>query len=342
MAYKKLLQNKGTSPVAGALCMGFTLIFVALILSDTADNPLSSGKNQVANVVVIHTQSLAGWREKGALTPQAGSRNSSAPIKVSDVSVPSLSASSFISVFVSAEDNEQILASRDEHAQFLIASITKLMTAFVARERYKGYDEMSVSAESLSESWPSGAYAPGTKLFFKDALYALLIPSHNEIGNAIAEREGKDEFVRLMNNKASELGLRDTRFINPTGLEEGGAGNLSTAFDIYTLARHIYNRFPDILSVTRHPEFQIFDIRGNFITAVKNTNLLLSDTGAPLSIIGGKTGSTPTAKQNLAIVAQAPCGGMVIAVVLRSDDSFADMKALLAYARDGWVWACRE
>lgn len=336
-------NNSKTSPVVGALCMGITFVLVALLLGDTANTPQLSGNSQVANVIVIKTQSLEGWRERGALTAKAGTREYNTPIMAVHVPAPQLSAKAFIAVSVPKTGSEQVLASSGEHTQFLIASVTKLMTALVAREKYKGYDEITVSTEALSDSWVSGAYTAGTKLFFKDALYSLLIPSHNEIANAIAEREGKEVFVQAMNDKASELGLSNTHFINPNGLdEEGGVGNYSTAFDIYTLARHIYEHFPDILSVTAHTEFQIFNTEGGFITTVRSTNNLLSDIDPIFSIVGGKTGSTPQAKQNLVIVSDAPCAGTIVSVVLGSDNSFADMRTLLAYARDGWVWVCGE
>lgn len=273
-----------------------------------------------------------------------------------------LSADSFISVFVSDSGAEKILAEKNKDAQLPIASISKLMTALIAGERYKLDDIVTITDNSLKVDSLSGIYKAGDRFFFYNALRAMLIASQNEIADALtypacpseatsqrgdpcreAGQPGGTEFIGLMNKKASELGLLNTGFVNTTGLDPvpaDGSINHSTVFDIYKLARYIEENNSDIFYITAQKEFDLFDVDKKFIGTIKNTDKLLSEQGVPFIIIGGKTGETDIAKQNLVIVAEAPCGGKIFSVVLGSQNRFDDMKKILQYINDSYDWPC--
>lgn len=254
-----------------------------------------------------------------------------------------LSANSFLSVFVGSTGNEKVLIEKNKDRQLPIASITKLMVALIASERYKNGDVISISENSLKDKGSSGIYQTGDRFLFSDALRALLLASHNEIASAMAEQVGTDEFRNAMNQRARTIGLSNTAFVNVTGLDPMVGSeqiNHSTVFDTYKLARYVQENRPDILSITTRKEFNLFDADGNFIATINNTNKLVSQQNIPFYILGGKTGETPRAKQNLVIVSDSPCGGKIFSIILGSQNSFEDMQKILWYVNDSYDWTC--
>ena len=254
-----------------------------------------------------------------------------------------LTANSFLSIFVASTGNEKVLIEKNKDRQLPIASITKLIVALIASERYKSDDVISISENSLKDKGLSGIYKTGDRLLFSDALRALLLASHNEIASAMAEQVGADEFRNVMNQRARAMGLSSTAFVNVTGLDSTIGSeqiNHSTVFDTYKLARYVQENRPDLFSITTRKEFNLFDADGNFIATINNTDKLLGQQNIPFHILGSKTGETPRAKQNLVIVSDSPCGGKIISIILGSQNSFEDMQKLLWYVHDSYEWSC--
>jgi D-alanyl-D-alanine carboxypeptidase len=265
------------------------------------------------------------------------------PVARRNTDKPALSAISLISVYVASDGQERILVEKNRGERLPIASITKLIVALVASQKYKPDDIVTISQNSLNTKGLSGIYHAGDRFFFTDALHALLIASHNEVAIALAEPSGTDEFLRAMNEKAWSLGLSNTTFANVTGLDPTVGSepiNRSTVFDIYKLARYIEENHPDLFSITAQKEFGLFDINKNFVRTITSTDKLLTETDIPFRIIGGKTGETPRAKQNLVIVTETPCGGKMFDVVLGSQNRFEDMDELLQYINRSYEWSC--
>ena len=254
-----------------------------------------------------------------------------------------LTANSFLSIFVASTGNEKVLIEKNKDRQLPIASITKLIVALIASERYKSDDVISISENSLKDKGLSGIYKTGDRLLFSDALRALLLASHNEIASAMAEQVGADEFRNVMNQRARAMGLSSTAFVNVTGLDSTIGSeqiNHSTVFDTYKLARYVQENRPDLFSITTRKEFNLFDADGNFIATINNTDKLLGQQNIPFHILGSKTGETPRAKQNLVIVSDSSCGGKIFSIILGSQNSFEDMQKLLWYVHDSYEWSC--
>jgi D-alanyl-D-alanine carboxypeptidase (penicillin-binding protein 5/6) len=131
-----------------------------------------------------------------------------------------------------------VLARHDADRERAIASITKLMTAVVVLEHAKLSDVVRVSPQAAGIGESTVYLRAGEELTVADLLRATLIPSANDAAEALAIHVGDgsvDRFVELMNEKAEQLGLSDTHFENPHGLDE--AGHVSTARDTTTLVR---------------------------------------------------------------------------------------------------------
>lgn len=219
-----------------------------------------------------------------------------------------------------------------EHEQLRPASITKIVTAIVASERadLSRMVDVDVNSQLLVVSTDSTVMGlePGMRMSLRDLLYGLLLVSGNDAAVQIAEEVGGTlpAFIQMMNDKVDELGLQDTHFANPHGLDEND--HYTSAYDIALLGRELLND-PELAQIV-HTKHYTADWDGEELW---NGNELL--TLYP-GVVGIKTGFTERAKQTL--VAAADRGGRrLIVSVLGSNDRYADTIALL-----DWAWINTE
>jgi D-alanyl-D-alanine carboxypeptidase len=190
-----------------------------------------------------------------------------------------LNAKSAISVKTDLENFEKILFAKEEKTPLPIASLTKLMTALVVFE--EGYDlneKVLISKQAASqEDVPVfGNLKEGEGLKVEELLELSLVYSSNDAAFALSEKI--PNFVEKMNNLAKKLGMENTYFSNPTGLDS----NYSTAQDLVKLTKYILKNHPQIFEISRRPPKYKLD---NGIYSIF----------LPKEIIGGKTGYTPEA-----------------------------------------------
>lgn len=203
-----------------------------------------------------------------------------------------ISASSAI---VMDTDNNRILYGYNLNDERLIASITKIMTAIVAIE-YGDINKKVVVTDVIEESFGSGIYIKvGEELTLKDLLYGLMLRSGNDAALMIAEfvAGSVDEFVYLMNDTASKIGMKNTTFYNPHGLEDSkGVGNTSTSYDMALLTSYAIKNdtFKEIFKTKK------YTAKSSTKAYVwHNKNKLLKHD----FITGGKTGFTEKARRTL-------------------------------------------
>jgi len=220
----------------------------------------------------------------------------------------------------------RILKGKNYNTPMLIASITKIMTCLLAIESKKT-NEIVIVDETINESYGSGIYIQiGEELKLKDLLYGLMLRSGNDAALMIAKYVGGDikNFVEMMNNKAKEIGMTNTIFTNPSGLDNTDSGNYSTAYDMALLTRYAmqYEEYKEIVKT------KSYTLKTNKNTYVwKNKNKLLSED----YITGGKTGYTEKAKRTL--VSTATSNNMhLIVVTIKDSDDWNTHKELYNYA----------
>ena len=181
-------------------------------------------------------------------------------------------------------DDGAILARHDADRPRAIASITKLMTAVVVLER-AGLDDIVRVDPRAARIGESTVYLrAGEELTVSELLRATLVPSANDAAEALALYVGRgsaDRFVALMNAKARELGLSDTHFENPHGLDE--PGHVSSAHDVTALIRYALG----IPFVRETLQRETLSLPGGRTFA--STDDLLGEWGP---LVGGKTGHT--------------------------------------------------
>ena len=228
----------------------------------------------------------------------------------------------------------EVLAAHDERERLPMASITKLMTALVALEHASLDDVATISQRTASVGESTINLSPGERVSLRDLIRAALIQSANDAANAIAAFVGKGSvgrFVELMNDRARQLGLADTHFANPDGLD--APNHVSSARDVTKLARVAMNK-PFIRETVRLVSATAAGRQ------LHTWNDLLSTFP---NLIGVKTGHTNGAGWSQ--VAAARGGGVTIYATILGGESRegrnADLAELLAWglSRYRTVWA---
>ena len=240
------------------------------------------------------------------------------PIKINAIETSATSA------ILMDTDNNRILYSKNIHEVRSVASISKIMTAVLAIESGK-LDETVTINDSINKAYGSAIYIKvGEKLTLRDLVYGLMLRSGNDAALAIADYVGKDSFIEMMNNKASEIGMKNTTFNNPHGLDEE-KGNYSTAYDMAILTSYAMklDEYRKIVSTKK------YTLKTNKNTYVwKNKNKLLS---LYKYATGGKTGFTKIAKRTLVTTASKDNINLVV-VTLNDGNDFKDHQDLFEYA----------
>lgn len=223
---------------------------------------------------------------------------------------PGVNAKAF--VLMDAQSG-QVLDERNPNEQLAIASITKIMTGIVAIEQGNLDAEVTVGQGVLDRKRIYGTLLflePGEKFSLRDLLYALLMNSANDASVAVAEHiaGSADGFVKLMNDKAKDLGANDTHFTNPHGLSE--VGHYSSARDMAVIARYAMQN-PAFAEIVKTKEREFPRNRPGIPNTLQNHNKLLWHyPGAD----GVKTGYTDLAGHTL--VASASRNGRQLIVVI--------------------------
>lgn len=189
--------------------------------------------------------------------------------------------------------SKNVLEGKNEHHVQSVASISKIMTAIVAIENGKLDDEYKIG-EEVNKAWGSGIYIHiGDHINLRDLLHGLLLRSGNDAANVIAKNVGGSipRFVEMMNKKAKEIGMQDSKFANPTGLDEEDAGNCSSAYDMALLMAYCCQN-PIFNDIVMKETYKREDGGGTW----HNKNRLLQEYEY---CVGGKTGYTKKAKRTL-------------------------------------------
>ncbi len=246
-----------------------------------------------------------------------------------------IEAKAALAVEFDQSGKEKILFKKNSDQTLTIASLTKLMTALVVFEMKEIYNPdqlIEISKEALVQEGASkyGDLRPGEKLSAESLLAIMLIESSNDAAFALTEPLGEPRFVDLMNLYAQKIGLENTNFANPTGLEPEDPSepkNLSTARDLFRLAKYILENQPEIFGITASQSYLVFTPQGEIHHFIpRNTNELL---GEIPGIIGGKTGWEVEAGGCLLLVLKNRQGDYFINVVLAAPDRFSEMRKLI-------------
>ena len=230
-----------------------------------------------------------------------------------------ISTSATSAILMDAESG-RVLYEQNADRQMLIASTTKIMTALVAIREGDLSETVTVSREAAYTEGSSMYLKEGEQLTLETLLYGLMLCSGNDAAVAIAEQIGGSQtgFASLMNETARELGMENTSFANPNGLD--AEDHYSTARDMAVLACAAMENE----TLARIVSTRTVTIGGRTMT---NHNKLL---GYMQGCIGLKTGYTKAAGRTLVSCAERN-GQRLVAVTLQDGNDWADHQALYEY-----------
>lgn len=193
-------------------------------------------------------------------------------------------------------DSGRILFEKNGNEVRANASTTKILTCILALENGNMEELVTASKKAAGQPKVHLGMREGQSFYLKDLLYSLMLESHNDSAVAIAEHisGSTEEFAKLMNEKAKELGCTDTHFVSPNGLdwEDEGGDHGTTAADLARIMRYCISASPkteEFLKITQTPSYTFSDSEGNGSYSCVNHNAFLSMMEGALS---GKTGFT--------------------------------------------------
>lgn len=261
------------------------------------------------------------------------------PMRNWSVDDPEISAKAAIILNFGQNSKENILYQNNINEPLPIASLTKLMTAIITLENYDLNKIIQVSENSIAEDGNNGGLIVGEELKVHDLLYIMLIESSNDAAMALANDNPEmpyDEFIELMNDKARELNMQNTNFIEPAGLSPE---NKSTILDMAKLTEYTLN-LPVIMQIIQTPEISIYSIDRKFIHNLITTDKLL---GKIPRLIGGKTGFTDEAGGCMITISnvygeRVESNNYLITVVLGSNNREDDTQKLIEWSQNAWIW----
>lgn len=229
-------------------------------------------------------------------------------------------------------ETQSILYEKNSYDRRPIASLTKLMTAYIILKENDPSSIVTVSAHAAGTEGSRMGLQNGERISVRNLLYGLLIESGNDAAVALAEYNAGDEatFIQKMNDEAENLGLENTHYANTTGLDNQSA--YSTAHDLLVISSHLLED-AGIREIVKNSSYEVSSEDG-LTHKLTNTNILLGQLG----IAGMKTGTTPLAGECLVAFAKNDEGHEILTVVLGSSDRFIDTKILVDWIYRAYTW----
>ena len=239
--------------------------------------------------------------------------------------IPDLTAQSVLMYDLSAN---KIIYEKDPDVRRPMASLTKIMTAIIALESPKSDDRYYVTKDDIVGQDSMGVSA-GETYSLEELLYGLVLHSGNDAAEVLAHNYpgGRTAFIKAMNNKAKALGMLNTNFTNPTGLE-GDGRQYTTTYDLLMVTRYALEHYPLFAKVVSTAAYTIQATSDHKEIDLSNeTNLLTTYPG----VKGVKTGYTPEA--GLCLVTYLDYGDhKIIGIILGSQNRLGEMRELLDYS----------
>ena len=214
------------------------------------------------------------------------------------------------------QDNKNVLYGSSIHEKKLIASITKVMTAYVVLNNANLNDIVTVGDE-IDEAHGSSIYLKkGEKIKVIDLLYGMMLRSGNDSAIVLAKHTcgSVEKFVDKMNKDVISLGLKDTSFQNPTGLDDDNSKNISSAYDMAYITS-IAMENSTFRKIFKTKKYSVTTNLNSHVWYNKNKALFMDK-----NITGGKTGYTKKAKRTLITTSSNNNMNLVIVTLNHSDD----------------------
>jgi D-alanyl-D-alanine carboxypeptidase len=284
--------------------------------------------------IIFISGAFLWWKSQWTEVPQYNQNSSSSvsqvdrpakkkPVRNWDILDPEVKAEA--ALVYSLDDNLAFYSYRT-YKQWPIASITKLLTAAVSLDTFGPNAKVAISDKAITTEGNSGDLKSGEVYPLRDLVKILLLSSSNDAAVAIEEfAGGREKFIPDLNKRAEALGMSQTSIEEPSGLSPK---NISSATDLLALTRFVVEREPEIFSWTRLENLLVQPLNSSDSRIVQNINPLILES----DFLGGKTGTTPEARQNLVAVFSFEKRRVAV-VILGSPDRLGETRKLLDWVR---------
>lgn len=296
--------------------------------------------NKITNRVFALHQSLLGQLAENSLNSEKifksdnlsavisdsnlGSGGSILPQSNLNCQLPDESSLTGMAQLVEYLKYNAIVFEKNPDKRWPIASLTKLMTAFVAREKINPDEKIIIREEAAANLSGKTLFKAGEIFYARDLIQAMLVGSSNNAAVALVGSVGEKDFIDAMQRLANDLRMYNTTYIEPTGLS---FVNQSTASDLAKLIVYIYKNDPGILEITRQPEIKIQELKSKEYRIVSNVDLFAGFA----DFIGGKTGFIDEAGHNLVGLFNVN-NEVVLTVVLGAANAFDETRTIKSFA----------
>lgn len=233
---------------------------------------------------------------------------------------------SAVSAVLYYPEYEKVLFEKNSDSLRSMASTTKIMTSLIALEECTPDRVVEITAEMVNVEGTSSGLRAGDKITLRDLVYCMMLESGNDAANSVAIELGGSfqGFAEIMNKRAAEIGMKNTSFVTPSGLDD--ENHYTTAYDMALLAAEaLENR--DFRGISKETNKKVTFVDSDKSVTLYNHNRLLREYDG---CIGIKTGFTK--KSGRCLVSAAERNGiMLIAVTLNAGDDWNDHKKMLDY-----------
>ena len=251
---------------------------------------------------------------------------------------PEILAESFLVQIIG--DQQPILVRRAS-TQMRPASLTKILTSLIAIEELDKDAPVVFSSFAKAAGEKESTVAVGEAFIRNNAIRFAVVESANDAAVALAEAVGRKRgafsfddamilFRQAANQKARELGMKNSRFHNPTGLDDDG--HYTTAEDLFFLVKTVWEHHPEIWEFSRANGADIPSLQ-NVTYHIAATNQLLGEFPA---LLGGKTGLTDQAKGTLILLYPVKSSRTAAIIILGSDNRFEDGRKLIHWLEEAF------
>src|SRR3989344_304709 len=287
-------------------------------------------KNSRDNVGVISfSYDYVDEKQQAFILPISGPNY--IPVLNSNFPEPVLSAKSAL---IYDTRSGRFLFEKNSDLKLPIASLTKIMSAVIVLEKTNLDDIVTISEDSIKVDGEKQDLYLGEKISIRNLLKLMLIESSNDAAYALVSYATTSEidFVQEMNLKAQSLGMFNSNFIDPAGLNDNAHSSVQ---DLIKLVEYSLN-YQEIWDISAKKTTIIESSDEKIKHTARSTNLLI---GLIKDLVGGKTGYTDGAGQCMILVASVPdYPSKIVSIVLGSQDRFGDTQKLIDWARQAYKW----